>query len=534
MTVQTANGAQDERNESSRRDFLKAASATAATLAAGIAAPNPFTNHANAATASLGNEICRMDAVTLAENIRKKQLSPTEVTQAVLERMDKLNPVLGAFCTPTPDIARAQAKQVEADIMAGRSVGPLAGVPVGIKDLVLTKGIRTTSGSIIYKDFVPDEDDVVVERLKAAGAIILGKTNVPEFGFTGDSFNMIFPPTRNPWNTERTAGGSSSGSGVAVATGMGPFAIGSDGGGSIRIPASINGIYGLKGSMGRVPLYPGTKDERYPGVSSWESLEHIGPLSRTVADAALMMSVIAGPDDRDRFTLPEPQFKWMDTIQGDIKGLKVAYTPDWGYALVDPEVREICAKAAQIFESNLSCHLEMASPGWEDWSAAFGTMIKAETDLAGMRKLIAKYRDQMTPGLPDFLMATITDEQITDALMVRKAVANKAWRFMQKYDLLLTPTIAVPAFAQGIHGPETIDAKKVGPFQWIVFTQPFNMTGQPAASLPAGFTREGLPVGLQIVGRHLDDATVLRASAAFEAASPWKDKWPPMLAQMGL
>src|SRR5262249_36878957 len=224
-------------------------------------------------------EICRMDAVSLVEKIRNKQLSPTEVTEAVLARMEKLNPVLGAFCTPSPDVARAQAKAVEAEIMAGKSGGPLAGVPVGIRDLVYTKGIKTTSGSIAYKDFVPTEDDVVVERLKAAGAVIIGKTNVPEFGYSGASFNPIFPPTKNPWNTERTAGGSSAGSGAAVAAGVGPMAIGSDGGGSIRIPGSINGLFGLKGSMGRVPVYPGTKDENAPGVAGWECVEQVGPVN---------------------------------------------------------------------------------------------------------------------------------------------------------------------------------------------------------------------------------------------------------------
>ncbi|MDQ2803878.1 MAG: amidase family protein [Pseudomonadota bacterium] len=475
-----------------------------------------------------------MDALTLAEHIRVKRLSPVEVVDAVLDRMDKLQPVIHAFCTPTPDLARERAKQLENDIMAGRPVGPLAGVPVGIKDLVMTKGIRSTSGSIIYKDFIPDEDDVVVERLKGAGAIILGKTNVPELGYSGASYNMIFPPTGNPWNPERTAGGSSSGSAAAVAGGIGPFAIGSDGGGSVRIPASICGLYGLKGSMGRVPLYPGARDERYPGVSGWESVEHIGPLSRTVADAALMMSVIAGPDDRDRHSLPAPHFDWMDVTKGDIKGLRVAYTPDWGYALVDPEVRDICGKAALVFEHSLGCKVEMASPGWEDPFGPFFTIVMSQTDLSGMRKLVVKYGSQMMPHLVASIMTPMTDQQITDAVMVRKAVTNKSWRFMRKYDLLLTPTIAVPAFAQGIQGPETIEGKKAGPFQWIAFTFPFNMTGQPAATVPAGFTRDGLPVGLQIVGRHLDDPTVLRASAAFEQAAPWKDRWPPMLAQMGL
>src|SRR6516162_7674586 len=291
-------------HEVSRREFMVAAGAAAAVGGAIGATATP------AAAAVAANEICRMDAVTLAGKIRNKELSPTEVTEAVLARMEKLNPVLGAFCTPSPDVARAQAKAIEADIMAGKSVGPLAGVPVGIKDLVYTKGIRTTSGSIIYKDFVPTEDDVVVERLKAAGAVIIGKTNVPELGYSGASYNLIFPPTKNPWNTERTAGGSSSGSGAAVAAGIGPMAIGSDGGGSIRIPGSI----GLKGSMGRVPLYPGTKDETAPGASGWESIEHIGPLTRTVADGALMMSVIAsGPDDRDRRTVHN-DVKWMEAI----------------------------------------------------------------------------------------------------------------------------------------------------------------------------------------------------------------------------
>ena len=223
----------------SRRDFVVATGAAAVVGGALAATGTP------ASAAAPANEICRMDAVTLAEKFTK-QLSATEVTEAVLGRMDKLNPVLGAFCTPSPEVARAQAKAIEADIMAGKTVGPLAGVPVGIKDLVYTKGIRTTSGSIIYKDYVPTEDDVVVERLKAAGAIIIGKTNVPELGYSGASYNMIFPPTNNPWNAERTAGGSSAGSGAAVAAGIGPMAIGSDGGGSVRIPASINGLFGLR------------------------------------------------------------------------------------------------------------------------------------------------------------------------------------------------------------------------------------------------------------------------------------------------
>ena len=307
-----------------------------------------------------------MDAVSLAAAVRAKQLSPVEVVEAALERMERLEPTLHAFCTPTPELARAEAKRIEGEITAGREVGPLAGVPVGIKDLVCTKGIVTASGSAAYKDFVPDEDDVCVERLRAADAIILGKTNVPEFGYSGTGHNPVFETTRNPWNPELTPGGSSAGSAAGVAAGMMPFAIGSDGGGSIRLPAAHCGLYGMKASMGRVPLYPSCRDERYPGVSSWEGVEHIGPISRTVADSALMLSVIAGPDDRDRHSLPAADFDWQACASGGAEGfggLRVAFSEDLGYAAVDPEVRRIAREAAQVFANDLGCEVEEAAPG---------------------------------------------------------------------------------------------------------------------------------------------------------------------------
>ncbi|MFC0241798.1 amidase [Rhodopseudomonas telluris] len=475
------------------------------------------------------DEICAMEAGTIADLVRRRELSPVEVTKAHLERMDRLDPLLHAFCTPTPELALATAKAIEDDLVAGRAVGPLAGVPVGVKDLICTAGIKTVSGSAIYEEFIPDEDDVVVERLKAAGAVILGKTNVPEFGYSGVGHNPVFETTRNPWNTNLTSGGSSAGSGAAVASGMCPFALGSDGGGSVRIPSAHCGIYGLKASMGRVPLYPGTKDERYPGVSSWESLEHIGPMSRTVADAALMMSVIAGPDPRDRFTLPEAPYDWRETVKGDLKGLKVAFSIDWGYAAVDPRVREIVTAAARVFETELGCFVEEAHPGWSDPFGAFWGLVAAETDLKGMRALLKTHGDRMSSHLVAFLNTPWTAEDFTDALMVRKAVNNKMWRFMQTYDLILTPTLAVPPFAIDIQGPEKIDGRMVANTQWLAFTFPLNMTGQPAATVPAGFTEDGLPVGMQIIGRHLDDALVLKASAAFERARPWTQRRPPVL-----
>jgi aspartyl-tRNA(Asn)/glutamyl-tRNA(Gln) amidotransferase subunit A len=480
------------------------------------------------------NEIGRMDAVALAAKVRKRELSATEVTEAVLGRMDKLEPHIHAFCTRTPELARKTAAEIDKKIKAGDDPGPLAGVPVGIKDLVCTEGVVTASGSFAYKDFVPDEDDVVVERLKQAGAIIIGKTNVPEFGYSGVGHNPVFETTRNPWNLELTPGGSSAGSGAAVAAGVGPFAIGSDGGGSVRIPSAHSGIVGVKASMGRVPLYPGTKDERYPGVSSWESLEHIGPMSRTVADSALMLSVISGPDSRDRYSLPKADFDWMGVLKGGIKGLKVAYSPDWGYAPVDPEVRRVVGEAVKVFERDLGCIVEEAHPGFEDPYGAFWAIVAMETDLRGMREIVAKHGHHMTPHLVDFIMRPWTAEDFTSALMTRKAVVNKMWRFMLKYDLLLTPTLAVPPFAVHIQGPEKIDGQIVHPFRWLNFTFPLNFTGQPAASVPAGFTKDRLPVGLQIIGRHLDDPTVLRAAAAFESAKPWRDAWPPLLQELGL
>ncbi|SNB75407.1 aspartyl-tRNA(Asn)/glutamyl-tRNA(Gln) amidotransferase subunit A [Arboricoccus pini] len=482
------------------------------------------------------NAICRMEATELSARIKAKELSAVEVTEAVLARMEKLEPHLHAFCTPTPEVARAAALDVETRIMAGQPVGPLAGVPVGIKDLVCTKGIRTVSGSKLYEDFIPEEDDIVVERLKAADAVIIGKTNVPEFGYSGVGHNPVFETTRNPWNLAMTPGGSSAGSGASVATGVAPFAIGSDGGGSVRIPAAHSGLFGMKASMGRVPLYPGCRDERYPGVSSWESLEHIGPMSRTVADSAAMLAVIAsGPDPRDRHTLPGPEFDWNAVAKPRaLKGLRIAYSADWGYAAVDPEVRRVVGEAVKVFESDLGCIVEEAHPGWENPGAAFWALVAMESDLKGMRAMIKGREHEVSPHLVAMLERPWTAEEFTDANIARKALCNKMWRFMQRYDLLLTPTLAVPPFPIHMQGPEKIEGRIVNPADWLCFTFPVNMTGQPAASIPAGFTADGLPVGLQIIGRHLDDPLVLQASAAFEAAHPWKHVWPGLLAELGL
>jgi len=391
-------------------------------------------------------------------------------------------------------------------------------------------------GSNLYKGWVPEEDDIVVERLKAAGAVILGKTNVPEFGYSGVGHNPLGITTRNPWNLALTPGGSSAGSGASVACGVSPFAIGSDGGGSVRIPSAHSGLYGIKASMGRVPLYPGCRDERFPGVSSWESLEHIGPMSRTVADSALMLSVIAsGPDMRDRYSIPKPDFDWTEVARPrSLKGLRVAYSADWGYAAVDPEVRRVVGEAVKVFETDLGCVVEEAHPGWEDPGPHFWTLVAAESDLTGMRKMIAGRESEVSPHLVALVQREWTGAELTDAKTVRKMVVNKMWKLMQRYDILLTPTLAVPPFPVHMQGPEMIEGRMGDSGRWLAFTFPMNMTGQPAASIPAGFTHDGLPIGLQIIGRHLDDPTVLAASAAFEAARPWAGVWPPLVRDLGL
>lgn len=477
--------------------------------------------------------ITALTATELARAIKVRELSPVEVTEAALERIDELDATLHAFCELTADLARTQARAVADAIGRGEDVGPLAGIPIAVKDLIATAGIPTRCGSPAYRAFVPDEDDVVVERVRAAGAVILGKTTVPEFGYSGVGHSPISATARNPWNPDLTPGGSSAGSGVAVATGMAPLALGSDGGGSIRIPSAHCGIYGFKASMGRVPAYPGCRDERYPGISSWESLEHIGPMTRTVDDAALLMSVLAGPDPRDRHSLPAGDVDWIGAPRGGIRGLRVAFSADWGYLAVDPEVREIAARAAGVFATELGCTVKEVDPGWEDTAQAFWALVVNDTDLTGMRAMVETHGADMSPHLVDLLTRAWTAEELTDAQAARKRLVNRMWRFMADYDLLLSPTLTVPPFPVHVQGPEVVAGRMVPSTAWLGFTFPINMTGQPAASVPAGFTRAGLPVGLQIVGRHLADADVLRASAAFEEAAPWAGHWPATPAGVG-
>ena len=465
-------------------------------------------------------ELCFRPATELARDIAQKRLSPVEVVDAFLARIERLNPRLNAYCTVTADEARAAAKSAEAAIMQHQPLGPLHGVPVSIKDLILTSGVRTTRGSKLYEHFVPDQDAPVVERLKSAGAIVLGKTNTPELGWKGVTDNRVFGPTRNPWDLERTPGGSSGGASAQVAAGLGPIAIGTDGGGSIRIPAAFSGCYGLKPSFGRVPIYP---------PSPAESLSHAGPITYTVRDAALTMDVIAGPDDRDRGSLPAGGAAYLaaceDHASADprqaLDGLRLAWSADLGFAPIEPEVRQTAEAAARRFVE-LGCEVEAVDLDWSSPQEIWGHFFY-DSIAASFADRFDEVRDLLDPGL-----AAAAEERLQigmpeylKAQFARNAFWDEVRPLFDRYDLLLTPTMPLVAFEIMRDEPDEIAGTPVKGLGWSPFTYPFNLTGQPAASLPCGVTSDGLPVGLQIVGRRHADSTVLRASAAFEAAAPW-------------
>jgi aspartyl-tRNA(Asn)/glutamyl-tRNA(Gln) amidotransferase subunit A len=465
--------------------------------------------------------LCWMPASEMAAAIRRRKVSPVEVMKAVLARIEKLNPTLNAFVTITADQAMRAARAAERAVMKrGAKLGPLHGVPFSTKDLVATKGIRTTFGTRLYADNVPTESAPMVERLLGAGAIQLGKTNTPTMGWIGATHNLLFGVTRNPWNLDRTPGGSSGGASAAIASGMGPLAIGTDGGGSIRIPASFAGIFGHKASFGRVPVYP---------VSAAWSLSHIGPMTRTVTDAALMMNVCAGPDSRDQFSLPAERVDYVKALKGPVKGLRIAWVPDPGYAkLVDPEVTAVCARAAKRFRE-LGCRVEEVNPKWPlpkpSWKAIFCGGIAAR-----LAPFLPERRADIDAGLAALIDETMAWGPTTyvQAWFDRMAWWEHPRRLFETYDLMLSPTVACPPFKVGLDNPTEIAGRPADSYEWIPYTYPFNMTGQPACSVPAGFTADRLPVGLQIVGRRFDDATVLRAAHAFEKTQPWAHLTPPI------
>ena len=464
-------------------------------------------------------ELCFTPATELTRMIRGKVVSPVQIMQATLERAQSLNPRLNAICTPTYEAAVQAARDAEAAVMRGAQLGILHGVPTTIKDLAFTKGVRTMAGSHVFRDRVPDFDHLHVERMRAAGAISIGKTTVSEFGWKGNSNSPLTGITHNPWKHGMNAGASSAGAAVCAAAGIGPIHQGSDGAGSIRMPAAFCGVFGLKPSFGRIPYWPQPNN----GLIS-----HVGPLTRTVADSALMLAALAGPDDRDMTSLeaqPEDFFRRLDE---GVAGLRVAYSPDLGYLKVDPEVAAPVADAARAFEE-LGCVVEEVSPGWGDPIGM--EHCHFASNFAGMLgPLLDKWAEKMDPGLVALTRhgMSYSAADYCRAQGERLGYYDKVRAFFERYDLLLTPSLSVAAFPAELLIPSHWEQHPWDWLRWAGFSYPFNLTGLPAATCPCGFTPGGLPVGLQIVAGRLRDLRVLQASRAFEQARPWAQRRPPL------
>ncbi len=457
-------------------------------------------------------------AARLAEAIARKELSPVEAVDAALDRIARLDGRLNAFCAVTAEQARAEARRAEAAVLGGGPLGRLHGVPVSVKDTLDTAGVRTALGAARFADRVPREDALVVARLRAAGAILIGKTTTPELAAKGITESPLTGITRNPWAPDRTCGGSSGGAAVAVATGMGPLAVGTDEGGSIRIPASFCGVVGLKPTFGLIPRVP---------VGVAELLTSLGPLARTVEDAALFLAVTAGRDDRDGWSVPLPPVDYVGALRPSPAGLRVAWSPRLGYAAVDPEVLAVTGAAVRHFPA-LGWTVEEADPGFDD-PAEVADAFRYPGLAAAVGDDLERERARMDPSLVALVEAgrQMSAEAVARAAFRRHALWARLTSFFERYDLLATPAVTVPPFPVGTPPPTVIAGQPVGPRGWIAFTYPFNVAGLPALVLLAGWTPGGLPVGLQLVARRLDDARLLAAAAAVEAARPWADRWPP-------
>ncbi|MGH7189475.1 MAG: amidase, partial [Acetobacteraceae bacterium] len=452
--------------------------------------------------------------------VRAREVSPLEIADLALARIERLNPALNAFILLYPDETRAAAREAGRRARGGEAPGPLHGVPVSIKDTYWSRGRRMAFGSRLMAGHVPVEDSPPVARLCSAGAIDIGKTNTPEFAWRGSTDNPLFGATANPWDLARTPGGSSGGAAAAVATGLGPLALGSDAAGSIRIPASFCGLVGFKPTFGRVAMYP-------PAGGNELAL-HGGPLTRTVRDAALMFDAIAGYDARDPFSLPGGTNTLAELDRG-IAGQRLAWSPDLGFAAIDPEVLALAESAARAFEEAglavAPADLAISDPGWI-LDALFGASsagnhgARPATEKAVMDPALVAYAERS-------LKLTVGDYM--RAIAARQALVLQLVRAFRNFDLLLTPTVAVPAFPLDIVGPVDVAGRPVTHLGWSL-CYPFNWSGQPAITVPAGWTRGGLPVGLQIVGRRHEDPLVLRAAALFEQLRPWADRRPKLAA----
>lgn len=486
-------------------------------------------------------------AQELTDLIRSKEISPLELMEETIKRIEAVNPVLNAFVSLRAEEAVDEARGVTERLVSGKDLGPLAGIPLGVKDLEDVKGMVTSFGSVPYKNNVALSDSIQVARLKAAGAIVVGKTNTPEFGSTGFTKNRLYGVTRSPWDKERTPGGSSGGSAAAVAGGMVSLATGSDAGGSIRIPASYSGCFGLKPSYGRIPVTfapffhaelssfasEGSFEKNPVGPFPFHQIHHLltlGPLTRTVGDAALYLDCAAGYHLTDPHALPSPGLSFLNAMKNVPKGLKIAFSPTLGYARVQKDLMIQVEEAVKCFEEmGHSVELwegEIPDAG-ETWSKLMNYELYAQ-----LYEDLDKNREEMGRSLVYALDLAKSFSMVDhiEALKVRTELNRIMGEFFGQFDLLLTPTMPTEAFAAKGPPPTEIDGHPIHILGAVAFTYPFNLSGHPASSVPAGLTENGLPVGLQIVGpRHREDL-VLQASYGYEQRRPWNTNWPNPIA----
>ncbi len=466
-------------------------------------------------------EIADLSATELLRLFARRELSPVDAAAAALERIERYDERVNAFCLVDEETTLAAARAAEERYRTGQTLGRLDGVPVAIKDVFFTRGWSNRKGSKTLPDTPSDVDAPATAALRRHGFVPLGKTTTPEFGWKGVTDSPLCGVTRNPWDPALTAGGSSGGSGAAVPLGMAPLALGTDAGGSIRIPAGFCGLVGLKPTHGRVPMWP---------PSPFGSLAHPGPMSWTVRDAALLMDVLCEADARDATLAPPRASAAPDfggALEGGVRGLRIAYSPRLGYVDVDAEVAAAIKAAAQCFEA-LGAQVDEIDPGFQDPAAAFALLFYGGAANA-LRDIDADSRREMDPALvqvaEDFAACSMLD--YLGAANERAALTERMGRFHERYDLLLTPTLPRPAFTAGREVPEGWPHARW--HTWSPFTFPFNMTGQPAISVPCGFTRAGLPIGLQLVGPRHADARVLRAAHAYQGARPLTAQRPSLL-----
>lgn len=458
-----------------------------------------------------------MPATEVAELIRTKKISPVEYMRALLDRITRLEPKVNAFAYLAADQAMEAARRAETALMGGERIGRLHGVPVTIKDLAITKDMPTQQGSRIFAGHRPTEDTPVVPRLRDEGAIILGKTTTSEFGWTGVSRSPLTGITHNPWKFGFNAGASSAGAGAAAAAGFGPLHQGSDGAGSIRMPSHFCGVFGLKPSFGRVPYYP---------VGTGDLTSHMGPMTRTVADSALLLEVMAGPHFLDYTTLEAGPANYLVRLREGIAGKRIAYSPDLGVARVDPAVASLVKDAVARFTELGAVVEEVPTPWAKDGPELIRFFWSAH--MTRLARHLSQWEAEMDPGLVACIKSS-DDVRVAEYQEMRErkmAYVADIQRWFQDWDFLLTPSASVAAFPAEKLMPDHWPSHAWDWVMWAEFSYPFNMSWNPAASVPCGFTPAGLPVGLQIVGRRFDDLGVLQAAAAFEQAQPWAERRP--------